>query len=79
MGRQLGPQSDAFCGTHSYGGTGLYVARAPGWEMPDLVPEYNISGQPAPRTKRYIRACDWLNTHAIVFVTAAAAIPDQYP
>ena len=74
-----GPQSDAFCGTHSYGGTGLYLARAPSWEMRDLVPEYNVAGTPAPRTERYIRACDWLNANVVAFATATAAIPGQYP
>jgi len=73
------PESEAICAIHSYGETGLYLARAPDWQIQDLVPEYNVAGTPAPRTERRVADCDWLSPERIAFATAVADIPAGYP
>ncbi len=82
-GRAWSPDSASFCGTHSYGGTGLYVAVSEGWDMPNLLPEYVLPdpAKPllAPRTERYIQSCDWLDSDTIAFATGAVEFPGDRP
>ncbi len=70
--RAWSPGSESFCGVNSYDGTGLFLGSAPGWQLVDLVPEYELPTGPPGSPQRYIRSCDWLSTDAIAFATVVA-------
>ena len=74
--RAWAPDSAAFCGTESYGGTGLYVARPPDWQLHDLLPGYALPTGPVGDPERYIQSCDWLAADTIAFATVIARYPE---
>jgi hypothetical protein len=67
------PTSDAWCGYGHYEApSGLWVSRQPEWRPSNLIPEYEIVGEPW----RNVTDCVWLDEHRIAFVTATTHILD---
>jgi hypothetical protein len=75
-GRAWSPDSASFCGTDSYGGTGLYVGSAPSWDARDLLPEYALPSGPPARARTANQACDWVDPRIIAFATIVSRFDD---